>query len=200
MKGAKVLLDLIPVQMNGWRNDVARQLMPDLDDVFAKVCFDGLDAFRLQGGVEPDLLRDHGLALGDGFCACVAAKLENDLTRLGSIARPMDMSPRCNHLALIVFEEDVEVIEHVVLDAGRDGAQFVEFGQRGAGFGALGDEPRLDVAQSTLKLRVLECARCVLFEIQRGRLHCCSRWVNATDRSLKQNLEVICWRPPVKLE
>ena len=113
------------------------------------------------------------------------------MTGLGSIARPMDLSPGCDHLPLIVFEVDVEVIEHVVLDAGRDGAKFVEFGQRGAGFGALGDEPRLDVAQSALKLRVAERARCVLFKIQRGRLHCCSREVidskeNISARSKKK--------------
>ena len=132
--------------------------MPDLNDVFAKIGLDRFDAFRLQRGVEPDLLRDHGLALGYGFGACVAAQLEDNLARLGGIARPMNVASGRDDLPLVFFEIDVEVIEHMVLDIDRDCAQPVELRQGGARFGALGDEPGLDIAQCALELRVAKRA------------------------------------------
>ena len=78
--------------------------------------------------------------------------------RLGGIARPMNMASRRDDLPLVFFEIDVEVIEHMVLDIDRDCAQPVELGQGGARFGALGDEPRLDIAQCALELRVAKRA------------------------------------------
>ena len=87
----------------------------------------------------------------------------------------MDMAPGRDDLALVFFEIDVEVIEHMVFYVDGDGPQFVEFRQSGAGFGALGDEPCLDVTKRALKLRIIQRARRVFFEVQRGGLHCCSR-------------------------
>ena len=51
-------------------------LVAELDDVFAEIGLDRRDAVRLQVVVEPDLLGDHRLALGDGARAGLAADVE----------------------------------------------------------------------------------------------------------------------------
>ncbi|MDF2974733.1 MAG: hypothetical protein K0R61_5183 [Microvirga sp.] len=69
----EILLHLGGVEVDGGRDDVARQLVAQLDDVFAEIGLDGRDAVRLEMMVDPDLLRDHGLALRDCLCACIPA-------------------------------------------------------------------------------------------------------------------------------
>ena len=77
-----------PVHMHGGRDDVARRLAAELDDVFAEVGLDRLDAVRLEMIVEADLLGDHRLALGDGAGAGAAADVEDDLPRVVGASRP----------------------------------------------------------------------------------------------------------------
>ena len=49
-------------------------LAPELDDIFAEIGLDHLDAGGLQMRVEPDLLRHHRLALGDELGACLLGR------------------------------------------------------------------------------------------------------------------------------
>jgi hypothetical protein len=74
MRADKILGDLLLVEMDHRSDDVARSLAPDLDDVLAKIGLCHLDAGSFEMGVEADLLRYHGLALGDEAGARVPAE------------------------------------------------------------------------------------------------------------------------------
>ncbi len=74
MDAPEILLDLRGVEMHGGRDDVARQLVAKLDDVFAEIGLDRRDAVRLKVLVDPDLLRDHRFALGHRPCAGCACR------------------------------------------------------------------------------------------------------------------------------
>ncbi len=163
---AEIFLDLVAVQMNGRGDDMARRLMPDLNDILAKIGFDRLNACRLHRGVKPDLLRHHGFALGDGLRTGVAANLDDDLAGFGRIAGPVQMAASLLHAALILFQIDVEMSQYVVLDLHRHIAQSVELRQRIACQSALDDEAGLDVAERALKLRIVQRAVGICFEIE----------------------------------
>ena len=83
MDAAEVGLDLILGEVDRRRDDVARRLVAELDDVFAEIGLDRLDAVRLEVLVEADLLGDHRLALGDGLRPDAPADGEDDVARLG---------------------------------------------------------------------------------------------------------------------
>ena len=150
MGRAEVPLDLLAVEVEGRRHDVAWRLVAELDDIFAKVGLDRLYAGLLQRGVQRDLLRHHGFALGDGFRARLAAQANDDLARLRRIARPMDMAAGFENAALILFEIDVEMGQHMVLDFGAHVAQLVELGQRGTGLRPLDHEAGFHIAERAL--------------------------------------------------
>ena len=82
------------VQMEGRRDDVARRLVAELDDVFAEIGFDRHDAVGFEKGIELDLLRHHGFALGDGLRAGLAQDGEDGLARFFGVARPMHLCRR----------------------------------------------------------------------------------------------------------
>src|SRR5437762_525980 len=65
VQAAEVGLDLVLGKVDGRRDDVARRLAADLDQVLAEVGLDHLEAIAFECGIEADLLRDHRLALGD---------------------------------------------------------------------------------------------------------------------------------------
>ncbi len=69
----KRLGDLLLHQVDRRRDDVARRLVAELDDVFAEIGLDRRDAVGFEMIVERDLLGDHRLALGDGLGAGRAA-------------------------------------------------------------------------------------------------------------------------------
>ena len=75
VQAAEVGLDLVLGEVDGRRDDVARRLAADLDEVFAEVGLDHLDAVGLEAALSADLLGDHRLALGDDARAGVAADL-----------------------------------------------------------------------------------------------------------------------------
>jgi hypothetical protein len=63
--GAEIGLDLVLVEVHRRRDDVARVLAAQLDDVLAEIGLDRRDAGLGHRLVERDLLAHHGLALGD---------------------------------------------------------------------------------------------------------------------------------------
>ena len=75
----EILLHLRGVEVDGRRDDVARQLVAQLDDVFAEVGLDRPDAVRFEVMVDLDLLGDHGLALGHRLRAGLAADGQDDV-------------------------------------------------------------------------------------------------------------------------
>ena len=151
---AEIGLDLIACQVHGGRDDVARPLVPDLDQVFAEIGLDRLDAVRLEVVVEVDLFRDHRLALGDELRIRLPADGENLRAGLFRVLRPVHVAAGLLHLLLVALEVDVEMVEHVVLDVAGLVAQRVELGQRVAGLGALLDEARAGLRHRILQLRV----------------------------------------------
>ena len=116
---AEIRLDLVLVQMHRRRDDVARHLAAELDDVFAEVGLDRLDAVLRQMLVQADLLGDHRLALGGGLRADAAADVEDDRSRVLRRLGPMHLAAGLGDLRLIGFEIEVEMVERVVLDGAR---------------------------------------------------------------------------------
>ena len=103
----------------------------ELDDVFAEVGLDRLDAGRLERIVEGDLLGDHRLALGDGLRA-------DRLGRCRARSRAPPRRPGANAPgrrsrapSLVGLEIEIEMLERVVLDRPGAVAQRLELGQPG---------------------------------------------------------------------
>ncbi len=80
--GAERIGDLLLQEMDRRRDDMARRLVAELDDVFAEIGLDRLDLVLLEEIVERDLLGDHRLALGHGLGVDAAADPEDGLARL----------------------------------------------------------------------------------------------------------------------
>ena len=130
MDAAEIRLHLVLVHVHGGRDDVARRLAAKLDDVFAEIGLDRLDAVRLEMLVQADLLGDHRLALGDGARAGAAADVEDDAARILGRLGEMHVAAGCGHPRLVGFEVEVEMGERVVLDRLRLLAQRLELRQR----------------------------------------------------------------------
>ena len=75
---AEVRLDLRLGEMHRRRDDVRRQFVAKLDDVFAEIGFDRRNAIGFEIFVDGDFLADHRLALGHGLGAELAAQIEHD--------------------------------------------------------------------------------------------------------------------------
>ena len=108
-----------------WEGRFAAQL----NDVFAEVGLDRLDARRLQRVVEADLLGDHRLALGDALRAHGLAEVDDDLARFVGVLRVVDFAAARADLPLVGLEIKVEVGERVILDRAGAVAQRFELGQ-----------------------------------------------------------------------
>ena len=121
--------DLLLHQMDRRRDDVARRLVAQLNDVFAEIGLDRGDAVGLQVIIEGDLLGDHRFALGDDPGIDRAADLEHRGARLRGIACPMHPAARRGHVLLVKLEIEIEVAQRVVLDRAPCLAQFLEFRQ-----------------------------------------------------------------------
>ena len=124
---AEIRFHLCLVEVNRGRDDVRGRLVADLNDVFAEIGLDRHDAVRLEEIVEPDLLGDHGLALGDRLGARLPADVENQPARLFRRHRMMHVAAGGAHPLLIGFEIEIEM--RVVLDVAGGIPQRIEFRQ-----------------------------------------------------------------------
>src|SRR5260370_17333749 len=79
-------------QVDRRRDDMARHLVEQLDDVFAQIGFHRLDAMGQKMIVDGDLLADHGLALGYGPRADASADLQHRGTRGIGVGAPIDLA------------------------------------------------------------------------------------------------------------
>ena len=109
MDADEILGDLFLVEVDHRRDDVARRLAPDLDDVLAEIGLRHLDAGGFEMGVEADLFRHHGFALGDEARAGLLADLQDNVARVGGARRVMHLASALRHLPLIGFEIEVEM-------------------------------------------------------------------------------------------
>ncbi len=156
VRAAEIGLDRLFVEVDDRGDDMARAVAPDLDDVFAEVGLDHLEARLFEMGVEPDLLRDHRLALGDALCVRGAAESEHDVARLLRIRSVVHRAAALGHLALIGLEVEVEMPERMVLDGARLGAKRLELRQSFHRRLPLEDEAALDVEQRALEFGIGE--------------------------------------------
>ena len=176
MDAAKILLHLRRVEVHRRRDDMARHLVAELDDVFAEIGLHRRDAVLFEMLVDPDFLGDHRFALGDGPGARVLADRQDDAARLLRVAGEMHVPARCRHLLLISLEIEVEMLQGVVFDVARRVPQGLEFRQPFGRLLPLVDEALLDVPQRLLELRVAERARGILLEIRRGAVNAHRTW------------------------
>ena len=169
MHAAEIGLDLRLGEMHRRRDDVRRQFMAKLDDVFAKIGFDRRDAVGFEEFVDGDFLADHRLAFGDGFRAELAAEIEHDLARILRRHGVVDLAALRDDALFPGFEIEVEVGKRVVLDIARTIAQRLELGQLVGDFLAPGDEIDLDEFQRALQVGVGERVARIFLEAWRCR-------------------------------
>ena len=171
MDTPEILLDLILADMNGRRDNVARVLAAQLDDVFAEIGLDRLDAGGFEEVVELDLLGEHRFALGHRAGVVHAADVEDDAAGLGRGLGPVNLATGFLDLLFISFEIDVEMAKDMVLDGLCVVAQLVEFGQCLGGRRPSADEARPDLVDRLLELAIPQCVVRICLEGRGGNLH-----------------------------
>ncbi len=162
--GAEGVRHLVFRQVHGRGDDVARRLVAELDDVFAEVGLDRAEALLLQELVDPDLLADHRLPLGDRVGARVAADLQHRLPGRLRIATPVHVRAVGLRLLGEPLQVEVEVGEGMVLDVPGRPAELVELRHPLDGEAPLDRKTRLEPAQRLLQLDVVKGAMGVLDE------------------------------------
>ena len=172
VRGAKGVGDLLLDQVHRRRDQMARRLVAQLDDVFAEIGLDRGDAVRFEEVVEPDLLGDHRLALGNGPGAGRAADLQHRRAGLLGGARPMHLATRGNDVFFVELEVEIEMGESVLLDRAPRVAQRLEFRERGHGLAAARRKPALGHhRQRPLQVPVGEAGAGIRLEIAAGGEH-----------------------------
>ena len=153
------------------RDNMARRLVAQLDDVFAQVGLDRLNIVRFEIGVEADLLGDHRFALGRRPGVDRTADVEDDAACVFRRGRPMHRAPGLPHLGLEGFEVEIEMRQRVVLDLAALVAQRLELRQAGGRGGAVDDEAAFHLVERGLQRLVGERFAGVLLEPGRRRFH-----------------------------
>src|SRR6266446_25582 len=157
--------------MDRRRNQVARRLVTQLDDVFAEIGFDRGDAVLFEILVEPDLLGDHRLALGDDLGVDRAADLQYRGASFVRRSRPMDPAARGEDIRFVELEIEVEMLEGVILDRLADVAQRLELGEPCDGEAAALGKTGAHQRKRTLQIVVREAGAGVRLEGATGSEH-----------------------------
>ncbi len=89
---AEAFLPVLLVEVERGRDDVAGQLVTQLDDVFAEIGLDRGDAVAFQVVVDAQLLADHRLALGDGAGIGRTADRQNRVARFVGGGAPVHLA------------------------------------------------------------------------------------------------------------
>lgn len=121
-------------------DDVTRHLAAELEDVFAEVGFDRLNAVFFQVIVEGSFLADHRLAFGDCAGGGVAADGKDGVTGVLGGGAPVHLAAGGFDPGGKFLKVEVEMGESVVFDVAGDVAELFEFRQSGGRGGAVGDE------------------------------------------------------------
>ena len=172
MHAAELGLHVLLVQMHGGRDDMRGRLAAKLNDVFAKVSLNRFDPGPLQRSVKSDLFGHHRFALGDTAGAARFGQINDDAARLLRCARPMHMAAGLDDFALVGFEINVKVSEHMIAQIARLIAQRFKLGQAISDGGALGDEICAHVAERFLQLPISQSGAGVFPELWRCRISC----------------------------
>ena len=165
------LLPIFPIQMEGRRDDMGRMFTAQLNDVFAKIGFNRLDPMRFQMVIDPELFGDHGLALGDGLGAGLAANLQHRRARFFRRGTPMHRAASGFHIGRVCLQVEIQISQRVVLDVAPDLSQLLEFRQASHGISAALQKSALGLAQSLLQPGIANGAGSVFLELRRGDLN-----------------------------
>ncbi len=123
------LPDLGPVAMDRRDNDVAREVVAQLDYELRQVRLRGIDAGFGQGLVEPGLRRGHRFDLHDFAGAGALDNLDYGPVSGGGALGEMHVAAGPGDVGLEFLEQLVQPAEGVVLNGGGGGPQLVEVGQ-----------------------------------------------------------------------
>ena len=169
---AEVRLDLFLGKVHRRHDDVRRQLVADLHQIFAEVGLDRRDTVLLEEIVDRDFLADHRLALGDELRIRLAADVEHDCARLLGRHGVMHMAAGGGAALLEALEIKIEMRQRMVLDVARAIAQRLEFGELAHHQTSAVHDPGLDAVQRRLQLRIGQRLLRVLLERRRGEMRC----------------------------
>ncbi len=163
--------DLFLEEVDGRRDDMARRLVAELNDVFAEIGLDRRDRVGFEEIVERDLLGDHRLAFGHRLGVDAAADRQDGLARLVRRPAPMHLAAALDHVPLEFLEIEVEMRQRMILDALAFLAQRLELGQPLDRRQALQREAGLGHAERGLQRRVGKGLARVALEGVAGRIH-----------------------------
>ena len=127
------LADLLLLLVDGGHDDVTGRLLGELDDAFAEVRVDHLDAALNEIGIEVALLSEHRLALHQPGHALVAQDSVHDAVVLVGIARPMHRRAGGSGVPFELFQVLGKPRERVRLDLRAEAAQLLPFRDEAAG-------------------------------------------------------------------
>ena len=151
---AELVLPVLAVQVERRGDDVAGQLVAQLDDVFAEVGFHRRDAVALQMLVDADFLGDHALPLGHRAGPGLLADRQHRRTGIVGGGAPMQLPAGGGQPGLVSLQVEIQVGEGVVLDVAADIAQLLEFRQPGDRCGAPANERRTGIGQGFLQANI----------------------------------------------
>ena len=115
-------------QVNGGQHNVARRLIPKLDNPLAQIGIYHLDSVLNQVRIQVAFLRQHRLAFDDARSALLLNNIENNGVVLRRISGPVHMHAIGLRGGLKLLQVQVEPAQGVVFDAGGQLAQLLEFG------------------------------------------------------------------------
>ena len=120
---------LFPLEVYGRHNDVARLLMEQLQDAFAKVGLHDVDAVPLKKRVHGTFLSKHRLALNHLPHAMTLQNVEHDVVKVIGVLSPMHNDATALQLRAKLLQIVSQVGNGVLLYLAGVFAQFLPFGQ-----------------------------------------------------------------------
>ena len=101
--------DFILGFVNGGGDDVARRLLGELQNIFAKVRLSGFETSFIQGVIYPHFLAYHRLAANNFLCFGLAADVGGDATGLIGRTRPVNVPPGLNNFFLVSAQVEIQI-------------------------------------------------------------------------------------------
>ena len=115
--------DVAAVLMNDRLDDVAGMVAVDLDDVFAEIGFNGLNALCDKVVIEVDLLRDHALGFDDLFCTSFFQDIRDGAAGVIGSHRIVNMGPVAIQAGFSLFEVGIHILNGMLADRARKTAK-----------------------------------------------------------------------------
>ena len=137
--------------MQGRRNQVAGPLSGHLDDVFAKIGFNRLDAGGLERRVQVNFLGSHRLAFHHPPCARLLQNVDDDATGVGAVGGVVHVAAATRDACFERLQVLVELGKGLILDRPGLIAQQVGFRHGGKGRAISLAERRAEKCQGRLQ-------------------------------------------------